>query len=48
MLDYNSGKIPRWVGFSNGLFVYSFVSYEGTTLTGTTAPGQSGTGSNDK
>ena len=47
MEDYNSGRIPRWVGFSNGLFVNSFVSDKGTTLTGTPAPGQSGPGSND-
>ena len=47
MLDYNSGKIPRWVEFSNGLFVNSFVSYKWTNVTGITAPGHSGPGSND-
>ena len=47
VLDYNSGKIPQWIGFFNGLFVNSFVYYKRTTLTGTTAPGQSGPESND-
>ena len=46
MLDYKNSS-GGGAGFSKRLFVNSFVSYKGITLTGTTAPGQSEPGSND-